>query len=287
MKLQIPSLRTAFESKAGYQPLAEPISSDDDSRRLSWSSQQSPNSPISEKRGQYLAPSRRTSRCVYIFLAILAIPLLLSLGILVGWKMAESAGASGRELLFSDRVIPLTTKHVTFTDNATFMADPTTHPEVEEAWSAQMPRGRGGILLSPPEYPPENIDLPRAVDNQWGISMYHSLHCLWMIHRTYHSYLRAEHSDAAEGGGLHLPHAHAKTHDSDGHVINDHITHCIDYLRQGVLCAADTTFEPTDFAGGSSGVGVVHVCRDFEALYTWADGEDRRAGEYRGVHGGL
>ncbi|KAH7907580.1 hypothetical protein BJ138DRAFT_1014251, partial [Hygrophoropsis aurantiaca] len=45
-----------------------------------------------------------------------------------------------------------------------------------------------------------------------------------------------------------------------------HTHHCLNLLRQAVLCAADVTLS------GMDGVGVVHVCRDWGCVcrYVWA-----------------
>ncbi|KAH7123581.1 hypothetical protein B0J11DRAFT_529353 [Dendryphion nanum] len=60
-----------------------------------------------------------------------------------------------------------------------------------------------------------------------------------------------------------------------------HIGHCLDYLRQSLMCAADTTLEPVDpVRGGVTGWGVSHTCRSYEDLKTWA--ESRRASNASG-----
>ena len=55
-----------------------------------------------------------------------------------------------------------------------------------------------------------------------------------------------------------------------------HIAHCFDYLRQSLLCSADSTMEPAvDSVNGFLGSGFQRQCRDFDQLKMWA--EDRRA----------
>lgn len=48
-----------------------------------------------------------------------------------------------------------------------------------------------------------------------------------------------------------------------------HLQHCFNYLRQGILCAADLTLEPAPVGGGEGGegVGVTHLCRDWEVVF--------------------
>ena len=46
-----------------------------------------------------------------------------------------------------------------------------------------------------------------------------------------------------------------------------HTAHCIEYLRQGILCSADTTLEgETGSYSESIGWGQKHVCRDYDEL---------------------
>jgi hypothetical protein len=54
--------------------------------------------------------------------------------------------------------------------------------------------------------------------------------------------------------------------------------HCFHYLRQGILCAADTTLESSeasmDTANGdkvAADVGTVHTCRDWRQVYDWME----------------
>ena len=47
-----------------------------------------------------------------------------------------------------------------------------------------------------------------------------------------------------------------------------HIEHCIDLLRQSLMCQADTTIEISEH-GGVTGFGTKHQCRDFDQLVRW------------------
>ena len=49
-----------------------------------------------------------------------------------------------------------------------------------------------------------------------------------------------------------------------------HVRHCIDLLRQSLMCRADTTIEVKDeAAGGVHGFGVRHHCVDWDQLVSW------------------
>ncbi|TQV91604.1 hypothetical protein IF1G_09670 [Cordyceps javanica] len=70
-----------------------------------------------------------------------------------------------------------------------------------------------------------------------------------------------------------------------------HMRHCFDYLRQGLMCASDTSLEPVDpELGGVTGWGSRRVCRDYQQVVAWA--EHHRVSNLRGFqetphhHGG-
>jgi Mycotoxin biosynthesis protein UstYa len=82
----------------------------------------------------------------------------------------------------------------------------------------------------------------------FGVSMWHQMHCL--------NHIRAVLVNGDDG--------------------SDHTEHCFHYLRQGILCAADTTLEPGGvgmrLASGevvATGAKDVHTCRDWKQVYDW------------------
>ncbi|ATY66303.1 hypothetical protein A9K55_001989 [Cordyceps militaris] len=88
----------------------------------------------------------------------------------------------------------------------------------------------------------------------FDVSMWHQMHCL--------NHIRAVLVNGDDG--------------------SDHTEHCFHYLRQGILCAADTTLE----SGGTSmklangeevatGVGTVHTCRDWRQIYDWMESQHK------------
>lgn len=53
-----------------------------------------------------------------------------------------------------------------------------------------------------------------------------------------------------------------------------HVAHCFDYLRQAIRCAADPALEAPAVMQGHLGVdgwGDVRRCRDFAAVFEWAE----------------
>ncbi|KAB8250686.1 hypothetical protein BDV35DRAFT_388780 [Aspergillus flavus] len=90
----------------------------------------------------------------------------------------------------------------------------------------------------------------------YGISMLHQAHCIDMLR-------------AALLGGMH---DHSLTFKRDGlrkvdSLDDEHLEHCLDYIAQGILCAADDTIEPRIIdwekkVAVVNGMNVVHQCRN-------------------------
>jgi hypothetical protein len=80
------------------------------------------------------------------------------------------------------------------------------------------------------------------------MTVYHQLHCL--------SYLVTHYQQGYAGVNLTDEVAH-------------HTAHCFDYIRQGIMCAADTNLEGNTEAG--PGEGSPHLCRDYDAVLEWAN----------------
>jgi hypothetical protein len=73
---------------------------------------------------------------------------------------------------------------------------------------------------------------------------------------------------------------------SQEHMRDDHIYHCIDYIRQAIMCCGDTTLEKARNVDGKAvrgvdGWGVEHQCRDFSAIVAY--GEAHRTNNDTGI----
>lgn len=90
--------------------------------------------------------------------------------------------------------------------------------------------------------------------------MTHQLHCLFMMTHIY--------AGLATNDTSRLPHDY-----------NSHYLHCIDYLRQGVMCAADLATEPhrptdsDDNGPGDGSWGGLHVCKDYGQVTEYLERE--------------
>ncbi|ETS86198.1 hypothetical protein PFICI_00026 [Pestalotiopsis fici W106-1] len=97
---------------------------------------------------------------------------------------------------------------------------------------------------------PEHHDLPpprrfEPGENKYMITVFHQLHCLSHLIRAF---------SAARLGDDTFP------------FDDNHLAHCFDYIRQGLLCAADSTLE----GNNTMTDGAHHVCNNFNALKDWA-----------------
>lgn len=131
--------------------------------------------------------------------------------------------------------------------------------EDDNDWASVIPFGHGFVRLG------EDDD-----QAYYAISMYHQMHCLNSFRKMFNGHRnasRAEHDGA-------------------------HALHCLTYLRQMVLCAADISLEPAfstrnvdgRLTQAAYGTGVTHQCQDWvqvrkyaeENYLTWKD-EDHYA----------
>ncbi|KAM3066954.1 hypothetical protein ACMFMG_007098 [Clarireedia jacksonii] len=96
-------------------------------------------------------------------------------------------------------------------------------------WDSTLP-SNGGFVLRYVE---------NGTQHEYGLSMYHSLHCLIMIRSAIQGlYDEIERSNGEEK----MASDHSYYHGGHGDPV--HWLHCFDYLRQTILYAADGTMEP-------------------------------------------
>jgi hypothetical protein len=105
-------------------------------------------------------------------------------------------------------------------------------PDAHDEWASNSPVGYGYIRLGP-EY------------RGFSIAMFHELHCLHVIRLV------------LAGSN--------KTHTLG------HMQHCLNYLRQFILCSPSLVLEPADSLTRdfeTDRVGATHVCLDWSQMYT-------------------
>ncbi len=110
-----------------------------------------------------------------------------------------------------------------------------------------------------------------------GLSVFHNLHCLHYISKNldilYHpEYFGLENPEIRRKGSRQ---ATSTRHGVTGGLANEvHTGHCVDMLRQALMCNADisTTVWQTNRDGFlRPAVDTMHICADYAALLQWAN----------------
>ncbi|KAK4209262.1 hypothetical protein QBC37DRAFT_294967 [Rhypophila decipiens] len=124
--------------------------------------------------------------------------------------------------------------------------------DTNEAWRRLQPPGDGIVEIPnhltgnlPPSLPAPNNKEHAKV---YGVSMFHQLHCLNFLRYAYYP---------------------ETVEDFPPDEVEFHRDHCLDYIRQGIMCAGDFTLEPLTEVG-INGMGATHQCRSFERMFSWA-----------------
>ncbi|KAJ3552824.1 hypothetical protein NM688_g3948 [Phlebia brevispora] len=136
--------------------------------------------------------------------------------------------------------------------------------EVDQAWNdlyndfgiSQIPEWQADRLPNPSAPFPEN---PEYYIVQ--LSAFHQMHCLNNIRKA----LWSEHYVDPVTGEL------------DGlnsHQLRAHLNHCLDTLRQGIMCAGDVSPIVWHWSDEDQGdiinLDIAHSCRSYDSLVTWA-----------------
>ncbi|KAK5732120.1 hypothetical protein LTR17_010828 [Elasticomyces elasticus] len=143
--------------------------------------------------------------------------------------------------------------------NEAAFADPEQLHKTLAEWLPLSSKGRGFVRipedqrarLDSPPYLLNPIHRPRA-EETYMVSGLHQLHCLSTIMDSY--------AQLRQG--------------KDQTELGYHIAHCFDYLRQGIICAGDSTLEGNNsmkYPGVEIPWGTSHRCADWGAILEWAD----------------
>ncbi|TEA06088.1 Oxidase ustYa [Colletotrichum sidae] len=135
-----------------------------------------------------------------------------------------------------------------------FVGDPS--PEIDANWE----HITNGVVVDLKGEAAETVigKTYQKPDGSWyvGIEAFHQLHCLNMVRKSLH----------VDYYGINEP---------DPHPHKMHIEHCIDALREAIMCRAELTFIPMEFnakyrTGRPAFVAREHTCRNFEKILDWA-----------------
>ncbi|RMZ41046.1 hypothetical protein CA14_001677 [Aspergillus flavus] len=138
-----------------------------------------------------------------------------------------------------------------------------TKRQITEAWGRYGLPSYGFVTVPDPEaYDLKpNKDVVPGTNNTYMVSVYHQLHCLKIMHLALLPIISRQ-----EGRGPGTRDDHDFEH--------NHLEHCLDYLRQSVMCSGDVTLEPPDEMPQKNrsplqGWGVTHACRSWEQIEGW------------------
>ncbi|XWX00239.1 hypothetical protein V2A60_008259 [Cordyceps javanica] len=194
--------------------------------------------------------------------------------VIIGSVVLHDRGSSSHALEQFGPNIP--EKVVTFGNNAGFGPDiiyadremllnATRMREIHENWQQLYPISRGYFLAEENsaeyqiQFPAADISgvlSPDNVRSGWVLSVFPQLHCLSIITTR----LGTSREEFATWDAFKL----------------GHTAHCIEYLRQSILCSGDTSLGgETGSWSESIGCGQNHVCKDYSALMQLAN--DRAA----------
>ncbi|KXT02580.1 hypothetical protein AC578_10670 [Pseudocercospora eumusae] len=135
--------------------------------------------------------------------------------------------------------------------------------ENDAAWGEMMPPGDGFVRIqTPPTSIPAGIGSKGEI---YDISLFHQLHCLSHI-RTYLYTMQASLNQSSPVETFKILLAPQE----------DHVQHCFDYLRQGLMCAGDMTLEwPRTEDDGRrfavDGWHVEHQCKSWDAIMRYME----------------
>ncbi|KAG2127963.1 hypothetical protein DEU56DRAFT_742122, partial [Suillus clintonianus] len=152
--------------------------------------------------------------------------------------------------------------------DATSIYRGTPNPELDAAWDAISDDARS-VRLMPDELlrsgEKPSPSMARYPDEYGGgymatISAIHMLHCTNILRRaSYGDYYRS--SDYALNGSP--------------EIWRTHLDHCIEMLRQNIMCRGDVSMVTYDWVEGdelpSPNFDVPHQCRNFEKILDWVD----------------
>ncbi|KAF1849035.1 uncharacterized protein K460DRAFT_428459 [Cucurbitaria berberidis CBS 394.84] len=231
--------------------------------------------------GRNLHRPRRSSKLRHTFCYLFAIVVSMLVGLVLGEMFRveyEIDGYIGALPQLSSLPPSKYLRDVVWQQNDTFAQEPSAI--TEKAWADLIPEGRGFVTH------------PKLAIEMKSVSVFHEIHCLHGIRTAYFTsdylYRKLQHAQSQTldpKSPTDHPHIHEEfvinafleeqiKHPEHAHgLATGHVKHCFDYLRQALMCAADTNLEDTSVEDGEEGApgwGSKRVCRDFDAVKEWS-----------------
>ncbi|KAF7794600.1 hypothetical protein EIP86_005736 [Pleurotus ostreatoroseus] len=136
--------------------------------------------------------------------------------------------------------------------------------EVDDAWTS-LYNYKGPSQISRAEadrLPKKTLPIPDDPDHYIvQLSVLHNLHCLNFLRKTIYM---DHYADPATGNVGKIP----------GAMVPDHIGHCLNMLRQALMCSADLSVNTMMWSDSKNQAmwdpDSVHTCKNWEAIEDWA-----------------
>lgn len=242
-----------------YKPLLSDVPEDDLEKEL--------NNGSNEDFGRSSSPPPRSSRTDLAYRIIIIVQSLAIVALI--WTLISRNGRKDvyPQILYSPAqdVLEYQPKRFAFgvgTDTTIYQGEPS--EELDKAWAAlyddfglsRIPKWQARLL------PNKTLPIPGDEENYAvSLSVFHQLHCLNTIRKG----LWPEHyTDPVAGTIAGVAHADWP----------EHLSHCIDGIRQSLMCSADVSLIVWQWAEAahqaSPRMDVVHSCRNFDKIADWA-----------------
>ena len=238
-----------FSKEQGYRPLSQ--------------TEQSDSNPEADSPRRHQDPPR-FKLLFYILLTINVIAILpLGAGLL--WRRLPLTAAY--EEPFAQVFPLLSTEIMLFTPNESFYS--VLDSDHQRAWDSLIPYGSGFVRIDNPQhyglsggYPLESTT-PGVRSESYCVSAFHQLHCLNSI------------KHQLENPGQ--PHQGHTDDQLNPHASELHVAHCLDYLRQSIMCCGDMSLESAvmgedgNLQQAVNGWGVKHECKAWDEVFEYTE----------------
>ncbi|KAF7934656.1 uncharacterized protein EAE98_002701 [Botrytis deweyae] len=138
---------------------------------------------------------------------------------------------------------------ITFKSNRTYLERPS--PENDKLWEGLYPKDHHGLFEWPEDKPERS-----------GFAGFHQLHCVDALRKRFY---QEEDLKKALIAGEDLD-------NMPQHIDETHVLHCVEFLRQSVMCHADTSLQvEASYHQGILAFGTTYPCRNWWQMVDWVN----------------
>lgn len=138
-------------------------------------------------------------------------------------------------------------------------------PQASDLWAGVIPTSGLIAIKYPERYSLKHgLETSAEASEVYGLQVTHEFHCLKMIRESFFGLVTRDEDYMTD---LYAPNSSVRL--PQGNLF--HVFHCFDYLRQTILCRADTTLEWRSEINPLhiDGYGPPHTCRKWDEVYEW------------------